>query len=71
MPANLNDIGLAAGEVWRYLDANGPSAADTMKRKLKMGSDLFYAAVGWLAREDKLQIRSEGRKTILALKEGG
>ncbi|MCX8070866.1 MAG: winged helix-turn-helix domain-containing protein [Candidatus Binatia bacterium] len=68
MASTLNDIGSAAGEVWRYLDANGPTAADTLKRKLKMGSDVFYAAVGWLAREDKLQIRSEGQKTILALR---
>ncbi|GBD26458.1 hypothetical protein HRbin30_01790 [bacterium HR30] len=68
MPGTLSDIGSAAGDVWRYLDANGPTAAETMKRKLKMGSDVFYAAVGWLAREDKLQIRTEGQKTVLALK---
>lgn len=68
MPGSLNDIGSAAGEVWRYLDANGPTRADALKRKLNMSSDVFYAAVGWLAREDKLQIRTEGQKTILSLK---
>jgi hypothetical protein len=68
MAASMQDIGSAAGEVWRFLNANGPTAADTVKRKLKLGSDVFYAAVGWLAREDKLDIRGEGRKLVLALK---
>ncbi|GIW44102.1 MAG: hypothetical protein KatS3mg077_1384 [Candidatus Binatia bacterium] len=68
MNSTLHDIGSAAGEVWRYLDANGPTSTDTMKRKLKMSSDRFYAAIGWLAREDKVQFQTQGRKTIVSLK---
>lgn len=68
MAASMNDIGSAAGELWRFLDANGPSAAESVKRKLKLSSHVFYAAVGWLAREDKILIRNEGSKLVLSLK---
>lgn len=68
MAGTLSDIGSAAGEVWRFLASHGPTAADTARRKTGLGSNVFYAAVGWLAREDKLSIRTEGKTVILELK---
>ncbi len=68
MSRTMADIGLAAGDVWRCLAEHGPASADVVKRRTKLGSNVFYAAVGWLAREDKLTIREEGRKLILELK---
>lgn len=64
----LEDIGTVAGELWRYLDSNGEATAEAIKRKMKLPGDVLYAAVGWLAREDKLEIKAEGKKVQLSLK---
>jgi hypothetical protein len=64
----MDDIGYAAGELWRYLESNGPAKAEAIKRKTKLPSDVFYAAVGWLARENKLAIERDGKSVQLALK---
>ena len=64
----INDISEAAGLVWQFLDTNGPTAVATLKRKLKLGSEAFYGALGWLAREDKLQFDRAGKHLVVALK---
>ncbi|HVM95665.1 MAG TPA: winged helix-turn-helix domain-containing protein [Candidatus Acidoferrales bacterium] len=66
--SGIHDIGSVAGEIWRYLEANGPQAADTIKRKTKLPSDAFFAGLGWLAREGKVVIDVDGKKIQLALK---
>jgi hypothetical protein len=65
---DLRDIGTAAGELWRYLNTNGVATADAIKRKMKLPSEVLYAAVGWLAREDKLEIQVDGKRVQLSLK---
>ena len=64
----LKEIGSAAGEVWRYLDSNGAATASAIKRKTKLPSDVFYAALGWLAREGKLKIEADGKQIMIELK---
>ncbi len=66
--AGTGKIGEAAGELWRFLHVNGPHKADAIRRKTKLPSEIFYAAVGWLAREDKLSIEGDGKNAQLALK---
>ncbi|MBI3782962.1 MAG: winged helix-turn-helix domain-containing protein [Deltaproteobacteria bacterium] len=66
--SSIEDIGNAAGELWRYLDAHGAGAVDAIKRKAKLPSDVFYAAIGWLAREGKVEVRVDGKKVQLTLK---
>ncbi len=65
---DIGHIGSVAGEIWRYLHANGPDTADAIKRKTKLASDAFYAGLGWLAREGKVAIETDGKKVQLALK---
>ena len=57
-----------AGEVWRYLSTNGPTSPATLRKELKLPNEVFYGAIGWLAREDKISIDGEGRRTKVALK---
>lgn len=64
----IKDISEAAGLVWHVLDENGPTAVATLKRKSKLGSEAFYGALGWLAREDKLRFEGAGKKLVVALK---
>jgi len=61
-------VGDAAGEVWRLLDQGGPQTLAQLRKKLDGGSELLDFAVGWLAREDKLEILREKKSILLRLK---
>jgi hypothetical protein len=64
----IRQISEAAGDVWRYLEAHGPTSPAVLKKQLKLPTEVFYGALGWLAREDKLCAEGEGRRVKLALK---
>jgi hypothetical protein len=53
-----NDIGETAGKVWQALSDEGPQTVVQLKKKLKASNELLYFALGWLAREDKVEIVS-------------
>jgi hypothetical protein len=61
-------IGVAAGEVWRMLEQSGPLSLPQLKKKLNGSSELLAFAVGWLAREDKLEILVEKKSFRVQLK---
>jgi hypothetical protein len=61
-------VGDAAGEVWRQLNQSGPQTLAQLKKKLNGNSELLGFAVGWLAREDKLDILKEKKTILLRLK---
>jgi hypothetical protein len=61
-------IGVAAGEVWRMLEQSGPLSLPQLKKKLNGSSELLAFAVGWLAREDKLEIIVEKKSFRVQLK---
>jgi hypothetical protein len=61
-------VGDAAGEVWRLLNQAGPQTLAQLKKKLNGSGELLGFAVGWLAREDKLEILKEKRTIVLRLK---
>jgi hypothetical protein len=48
-------VGNAAGEVWRLLDHGGMHSLTQLKKKFSGTGELLGFAVGWLAREDKLR----------------
>jgi hypothetical protein len=53
-------IGVAAGEIWRYLSENVETTPIKIKASLGMSSTTLYLALGWLLREDKVDIRQVG-----------
>jgi len=64
-----NEIGKAAGEVWRYLDKNSPAPMEKTRKDLKnINRDLFQQALGWLAREDKIDINTAQKPIMLSKK---
>ncbi len=63
----LQDIGLAAGEVWHYLESNGPCTIEQIKKGLPIKENIFSMAVGWLAREGKLSFEAEGKTLRISL----
>jgi hypothetical protein len=61
-------VGDAAGEVWHLLNQSGPQTLAQLKKKLNGSSELTDFAVGWLAREDKVEILKERKSILLRLK---
>jgi hypothetical protein len=66
--AGKEQVGDAAGQIWRLLDQGGPQTLAQLKKKLNGGSELLDFAVGWLAREDKLEILKDKKSILLRLK---
>jgi hypothetical protein len=62
------EIGTAAGTVWRCLQDNGTMGLSQLKKETKLNDQLFFMALGWLAREDKVQFGKSGRTATVALK---
>ena len=62
-------IGEVAGKVWHELHSNGESSAAKLKTKLKSDAFSVNAAIGWLAREDKVALKKSGNTVKVALKE--
>ena len=62
------EIGHIAGEVWGALsDGEGQTLA-AIKKKVSAPADLVTAAIGWLARENKLEFTSSGRTVKISLR---
>ena len=62
-------IGETAGKVWEFLNEHGEANLNQIKKKVKADPNLILQAVGWLAREEKLQIGKKGRFITYALKD--
>ena len=54
---NVETIGLWAGATWNALnDANGTLTVKGLKKATKLNEKEVYAAIGWLAREGKVNV---------------
>lgn len=66
---NVNgQVGETAGKVWHVLSSEGPQTLAQLKKKLNGTSELLNLAVGWLAREDKVEINREKASLQVRLK---
>lgn len=63
----INRIGEIAGKIYRTLETNG--AMSVSKLKTEIGDNTFFtdAAIGWLARENKIALQKKGRSIIVRL----
>ncbi len=60
-------IGATAGAVWKILEENGARSMTALVKEAGEPRDTVMQAIGWLAREDKIQIETEGRTRIVSL----
>ncbi len=58
-----------SGKVWRFLGQNGPTGVDQLARSLKEKEEVVFYALGWLAREDKINYTVKNRRTFVSLVE--
>lgn len=63
---DISLIGTHAGSVWNTLNENGEMDLTKLKKEIKLGDTELFAAIGWLAREGKIQSKTakKGRKNV-------
>jgi hypothetical protein len=62
-------IGEMAGTVWKILKKEGEVLLPQVAKAATAKEPLVYMALGWLAREGKLEFRAKGRQTLVALRQ--
>ncbi|MFQ5632869.1 MAG: winged helix-turn-helix domain-containing protein [bacterium] len=62
-------IGEMAGKVWHELRNNGEISTAKLRTKLKTDAFTLNAALGWLAREDKVELVKSGNSVKAELKD--
>lgn len=60
-------IGETAGKVWDVLSKKKELSLSQIPKAVKETDALVYQALGWLAREDKIQYLTKGNRTIVKL----
>jgi hypothetical protein len=56
----MTEIGIAAGDIWHYLDHNGSATLDELARGIGKPRDLLLMSLGWLAREGHVILGNSG-----------
>lgn len=59
----------AAGKTWRFLGQNGQINVSQLPKALKEKDAVVLQALGWLAREDKIDYSIKNRRTFVSLVE--
>ena len=69
LPAiSSEEIGRVSGEVWGLLIHNDGQSLAAIKKAVDAPADVVVAAIGWLAREDKLEFTTSGRMVKISLR---
>jgi len=64
----IKEIGDVAGAIWHALDTQGETTLAKLKKEVKAEGAVFDWAVGWLAREDKIELARDKRSVRVWLK---
>jgi Mn-dependent DtxR family transcriptional regulator len=65
----IEKIGETAGKVWRIIKEKEEVNISQLPRLLNEKSAIVYQAVGWLARENKIEYKTVGARTLVSLTE--
>ena len=60
-------IGETAGMVWHCLDEQGPMSFTRLTKSVDAPRDVVMQAVGWLARESKIEVEETARGRVISL----
>ena len=62
-------VGTSAGAVWTALNENGALNTKDLKKAAKVKTDKdLYLALGWLLREDKVEVTEADKVVTVTLK---
>jgi hypothetical protein len=65
----ITQIGATAGMIWQVLSTKGPVTVAKLVKEIDAPRDVVMQGLGWLAREDKVNIEEEARSRVVSLKE--
>jgi len=60
-------IGETAGVLWQILSEEGPASFASLIQEIGVPESLFYMAVGWLAREGKVEFEQHDGDYLILL----
>ena len=63
-----DQIGWSAGQIYDYLNNNGEVSFSKIKKELDLSGNFADLGLGWLAREDKVEISKKGASVNVRLK---
>lgn len=64
---NIEIIGNNAGLIWNALNENKTMTVKDLKKATKLKEKPLYAALGWLARENKINIEETEEDLVITL----
>jgi hypothetical protein len=64
----ISEIGETAGKVWQLLNDKGSLSVAKLVKDIDIPRDVVMQALGWLAREDKIEIEEDGRSRTVSLR---
>lgn len=64
----IPQVGEAAGKVWHTLKEDGEMSTAQLKKKIDADDKTVWMALGWLAREDKLNFTQVKNTLKVSLK---
>jgi len=64
---NYDQIGETAGTVWDTLSKEGPLTFAALMEEVNAPQSLFFMAIGWLSREDKLRFEANDGDYVVKL----
>jgi hypothetical protein len=62
-------FGANAGIVWKTLNQNGPSNLTNLVKSTSLSREEIFGALGWLGREDKIEVEQKGRAMVFSLRD--
>lgn len=62
-------IGKTAGKIWDILQKEDEIAISKIPKMMDEKAAVVQQALGWLAREDKIEYRQEANRTLISLAE--
>lgn len=62
------EIGELSGVIWKILDEKGTLSLTQLKKSVEATEFMIGAAIGWLAREDKIELLKSGKTIKVSLK---
>lgn len=62
------EIGELAGVIWHALDDDGPKTLTKLAKEIDAPRDRVMQAVGWLAREGKVDLKESKRRRTISLR---
>jgi len=61
-------IGATAGRIWQTLNDHSEVSLSRIPKMVGEKDTVVYQALGWLAREDKIEYRTKSNRTLVSIR---